>query len=96
MKILIEIYVLTVSLVSVGYQKVSFTQRTINEWNRLSADCVNASNVNMFKNKIDKYLRRAGYTQIKNSWSLIKTNNGFLVYLPPGHIAMYGNLVTSC
>ena len=32
-----------------------------NEWNRLSADCVGASNVNMFKNKIDIYLRRAGY-----------------------------------
>ena len=31
------------------------------KWNRLSADCVGASSVNMFKNKIDKYLRRAGY-----------------------------------
>ena len=38
-----------------------FSQRTVNEWNRLSADCVGASNVNMFKNKIDIYLRRAGY-----------------------------------
>ena len=36
------------------------SQRTVNEWNRLSADCVGASNVNMFKNKIDIYLRRAG------------------------------------
>ena len=26
------------------------------------ADCVGASSVNMFKNKIDIYLRRAGYT----------------------------------
>ena len=25
-------------------------------------DCVNASNVNMFKNRIDRYLIRAGYT----------------------------------
>ena len=41
--------------------KFSFSQRTVNEWNRLSADCVGASSVNMFKNKIDIYLRRAGY-----------------------------------
>ena len=39
-----------------------FSQRTVNEWNRLSADCVGASSVNVFKNKIDIYLRRAGYT----------------------------------
>ena len=44
--------------------KFSFSQRTVNEWNRLSADCVGASNVNMFKNKIDIYLRRAGYIYI--------------------------------
>ena len=25
-------------------------------------DCVNASSVNMFKNRIDRYLIRAGYT----------------------------------
>ena len=44
-------------------RKYSFSQRTVNEWNRLSADCVGASSVNikMFKNKIDMYLRRAGY-----------------------------------
>ena len=41
--------------------KFSFSQRTVNEWNRLSAGCVGASSVNMFKNKIDMYLRRAGY-----------------------------------
>ena len=39
----------------------SFSQRTVNEWNRLSADCVGASSVNMFKNKIDIHLRRGGY-----------------------------------
>ena len=37
------------------------TQRIINEWNKLSTDCVTASSVNMFKNKVDTYLRRAGY-----------------------------------
>ena len=29
-------------------RKFSFSQRTVNEWNRLSADCVGASSVNMF------------------------------------------------
>ena len=40
-------------------RKFSFSQRTINVWNKLSTECVNAS---MFKNKIDKYLVKAGYT----------------------------------
>ena len=43
-------------------RKYSFTQRVINEWNKLSNDCVNASSVNMFKYRIDRYLIRAGYT----------------------------------
>ena len=34
----------------------------MNEWNKLSTDCVNASSVNMFKNKVDKCLRRVSYT----------------------------------
>ena len=38
--------------------KFSFSQRTVNEWDRLSADCVGASSINIFKNKIDIYLRR--------------------------------------
>ena len=42
-------------------RKHSFSQRTINEWNKLSTDCVTASSVNIFKNKVDTYLRRAGY-----------------------------------
>ena len=42
-------------------RKHSFSQRTINEWNKLSTDCVTASSVNMFKNKVGTYLRRAGY-----------------------------------
>ena len=42
-------------------RKHSFSQGTINEWNKLSTDCVTASSVNMFKNKVDTYLRRAGY-----------------------------------
>ena len=43
-------------------RKYSFSQRTINEWIKFSTDCVTASSVNMFKNKVDTYLRRAGYT----------------------------------
>ena len=29
-------------------RKYSFSQRTINEWNKLSTECVNASSVNFF------------------------------------------------
>ena len=37
----------------------------INEWNKLPNDCVNASSVNMFKNRIDRYLIRVGYTYMR-------------------------------
>ena len=43
-------------------RKYSFSQRVINEWNKLPNDCVNASRVNIFKNRIDRYLLKAGYT----------------------------------
>ena len=43
-------------------RKYSFSQRDINEWNKLPNDCVNASSVNMFKHSIDRYLIRVGYT----------------------------------
>ena len=42
-------------------RKYHFSQRVINEWNKLPNDCVNASSVNMFKNRIDRYLIKAGY-----------------------------------
>ena len=35
-------------------RKFSFSQRTINIWNKLSTECVHASSVNMSKNRIDK------------------------------------------
>ena len=35
-------------------RKYSFSQRTINIWNKLSNDCVHASRVNMIKTRIDK------------------------------------------
>ena len=43
-------------------RKYSFSQRVISEWSQLSNDCVNASSVNMFKNKTDIYLTRVSYT----------------------------------
>ena len=43
-------------------RKFSFSQRSINVWNKLSTECVHASSVNVFKNRIDKYLAKAGYT----------------------------------
>ena len=43
-------------------KKYLFSQRIIDETNKLSTDCVNASSMNMFKNMVDTYLRRAGYT----------------------------------
>ena len=53
-------------------KKCSFSQRIINEWNKLSTDCVNACNVNMLKNKIYNYFRRAGHILMKNCWTLDK------------------------
>ena len=43
-------------------RKYSFSQRVINEWNKLPNDCVNASCVNVLKNRIDRYMIRTGYT----------------------------------
>ena len=55
-------------------RKYSFSQRTINVWNNLSTECVHASSVNMFKNKIDKYLVKAGYNN-NNNKSLFQANH---------------------
>ena len=43
-------------------RKFSFSQSTINVGNTLSAECVHVSSGNMVKNRIDKYLVKAGYT----------------------------------
>ena len=42
------------------FRKYSFSQSTVNEWNKLPSDCVHSSSVNMFENIIDNYLVRAG------------------------------------
>ena len=41
-------------------RKYSFSQRVTNEWNKLSNECVNASSVNMFKNKICQISDKGG------------------------------------
>ena len=46
-------------------RKYSFSQTTINVWNKLSIECVHASSDNMFQNIIDKYLVKAGYRSNK-------------------------------
>ena len=43
-------------------RKCYFSQRTVNEGKKMSADCVHSiSSINMFKNSLDNYLTRAGY-----------------------------------
>ena len=37
-------------------RKYSFSQRTVNDWDKLSADCVHSGSINMFKNRIVNYL----------------------------------------
>ena len=53
-----------------------------------TADCVNASSVNMFKNKIDKYLR---WASMNNRWTLDKPRTSFST-CHLGLSAMDGNL----
>ena len=60
-------------------RKYSFSQRVIHEWNKLPNNCVNASSVNMFKHRIDRYRIRAGYTEMRKL-----LDNGFLVHLSSG------------
>ena len=43
-------------------ERVFIVPEDLNEWNKLSADCVHSSSINMFKNRIDNYLVKAGYT----------------------------------
>ena len=73
-------------------RKYSFSQRTINEWNKLSTDCVTASSMNMFKHKDDTSISRADYR--------LKMLDLISQWLPcPLAIwafAFDGNLVKSC
>ena len=42
-------------------RKCSFSQRTINEWNKLSTDCVTTSRMNMLVDMLT-HIRRSGHT----------------------------------
>ena len=68
-------------------RKFSFSQRTGNEWNILSAD---ASSANMFRNKIDIYQR------FRYIGCTLDKPKGFLVHLPSRVDSLGSNLVTSC
>ena len=67
------------------------SQRTINEWNKLSIFCVT---VNMFKNKVDTYLRRAGYTKVKHVG--LSISQWLPCTLAIWAFALGGNLVKYC
>ena len=56
------------------FRKYSFSQRTVNEWNKLSADCVHYISIIMFKNS---QLSHKGRNQRRihldsNMWTLDK------------------------
>ena len=36
-------------------RKYTFSQRVVNDWNKLPEECINATSVNMFKNRIYQY-----------------------------------------
>ena len=36
-------------------RKYTFSQRVVNDWNKLPEECINATSVNMFTNRIDQY-----------------------------------------
>ena len=44
---------------------------TINKWNKLSTDCIIASSMNMFKNKVDTY-QEGGLHVNEHCWTLDK------------------------
>ena len=46
---------------SLDVRKYSFSQRVVQEWNKLSEDVVEATSVNQFKNRFDKFWQRYGH-----------------------------------
>ena len=73
--------------------KYSFSHRTINLWNKSFTDCVHASTVNMFMNRIDTYIVRTGVSY--NSICELSLNHRLPCLLPLG-CSLDGNLVQSC
>ena len=64
------VFPLPLTLLSHEQLRTMDTQRTINEWNKLSNDCADATIVNIFNNTIDRYLIRMGCTII--CWAVDK------------------------
>jgi len=46
---------------SLDVRKYSFSQRVVQEWNKLSQDVVEATSVNQFNNRFDKFWQRYGH-----------------------------------
>ena len=77
-------------------RKYSFSQRVINEWNQFPNDCVNASSVHMFKNRIYIISDRGGLHIDEKSVGLSTSQ---LLPCPLCHLELVvwdGNLVISC
>ena len=71
-------------------RKFAFSQRTVNEWNKLPGKCVNATSVNMFKNKLDDYFRRTRLTDRLITKSIENPGHSISQGLPcSGAISMF-------
>jgi len=46
---------------SLDVRKFSFSQRVVQEWNKLPQEVVDAMSVNQFKNRLDKFSQRYGH-----------------------------------
>ena len=46
---------------SLDVRKFFFSQRVVNEWNLLPQEVVDATSVNQFKNRLDKFRQRYGH-----------------------------------
>ena len=63
--------------------KYSFSQRTINKCNKLSTDCVIASSMNMFKNKVNTSQEDRLHVD-EHCWTLDGLSASLIVHLPSG------------
>ena len=46
---------------SLDVRKFSFSQRVVQEWNKLPQEVVDAMSVNQFENRLDKFSQRYGH-----------------------------------
>ena len=52
---------LSKKLTNLDVWKFTFSQRVVQQWNKLPQDVVDATSVNQFKNRFDKFWRRYGH-----------------------------------